>query len=76
MLRGDQTHHHTVSSPLYEYNVYVSTFSIIDIGPLVGKDHTTSDHTVDIKPDCLYGPQVIDVIMRKPGKITIIIDLL
>ena len=44
--------------------------------PLVSKGHTTSDHTVDSKPDCLYGSQVIDIIMRKPGKITIIIDLL
>ena len=26
------------------------------------------------KLDCLYGPQVIDVIMKKPGKITIMID--
>ncbi|XP_065894594.1 uncharacterized protein [Dysidea avara] len=34
--------------------------------PLVGKDHTASDHTVVSKPDCLYGSQVIDVIMRKP----------
>ena len=45
-------------------------------GSLVGKDNTNSDHTVVTKPECLYGPQVIDVIMRKPGKITIIIDLL
>ena len=44
--------------------------------PLVSKDHSTIDHTVVGKPVCLYGPQVIDVIMRKPGKITIIIDLL
>jgi len=37
---------------------------------LVNKGHTTSDHTVVSKLDCLYGPQVIDVIIRKPGKIT------
>ena len=29
-----------------------------------------------IAPHCFYGPQVIDLIMRKPGKITIIVDLL
>ena len=28
------------------------------------------------KFDCLYGPQVIDMIMKKPGKISIIIDQL
>jgi len=38
--------------------------------------HTTSDHTVVSTPDCLYGPQVIDVIMKKQGRMTIIIDLL
>jgi len=36
------------------------------------KDHATSDLS---KPDYLYGLQVIDVIMRKSGKITIITDL-
>ncbi|XP_065885277.1 uncharacterized protein [Dysidea avara] len=30
--------------------------------PLVSADNTTNDHTVV----CLYGPQIIDVIMRKP----------
>ena len=40
-------------------------------GPLVSTDHSTGDHTAVIQSDCLYGPQVIDVIMRKPGKITI-----
>ncbi|XP_065894589.1 uncharacterized protein [Dysidea avara] len=32
---------------------------------LATKDYSTN-HTVVSKPDCLYGPQVIDVIMRKP----------
>ena len=55
----------------------LNTFSIIDVEygrPLVSTDNTTSDHTVVSKPDCLYGPQVIDVIMRKPGKMIIVID--
>ena len=34
----------------------------------VSKDLLTGDHTVS-QPDCLYGPQVIDVIVKKPGKI-------
>jgi len=29
---------------------------------------------VSVAPDYLYGPQVIDGIKRKPGKITIIIN--
>ena len=35
-----------------------------------------SIHTKLGKSDYLYGPQMIDGIMRKPGKITIITDLL
>ena len=59
---------------MYKYYVCICT----DDGSsrlLATKDYSTN-HTVVSKPDCLYGPQVIDVIMRKPGKITIIIDLL
>jgi len=41
-------------------------FFTTDIVPLVSEDYTTSDYA---KPDCLYGSQVIDLIMRKPGKI-------
>ena len=32
------------------------------------EDNATSDHTVVSKLDCLFGPQVVNVIMRKPGK--------
>ena len=31
--------------------------------------NSTSDHTVVIDPDQLIGPQVIDMIMNKPGMI-------
>ena len=41
--------------------------------PTVSKDCKTS---VVSQPDFLYGPQVITVIMRKPGKKVIKIDLL
>jgi len=50
-------------------------FSIIDFGlgrPLVSTDNTTIDHIVVIKPDYLYGPKVIDAILRKPGKIMVL----
>ena len=39
---------------------------------LVSTDHSTSDHTVVNQPDCLYGPKMIDLIMSKPSKLTII----
>ena len=32
-------------------------------------DNSTSDHTVVVDPDQLIGPQVIDMIMNKPGMI-------
>jgi len=43
----------------------LSTFSI----EVDGAVDTAGDHTVVTQPDCLYGPKVIDVIMRKPGKV-------
>ena len=48
--------------------------SSIDVGLsglLVNNDNAASD-----QPDSLYGPQVIDAIMRKPGNITMIIKLI
>ena len=30
-------------------------------------DNSTSDHTVVVDPDQLIGPQVIDMIINKPG---------
>ena len=51
--------------------ITLNTFSVIDVGygrQLVSTENTTSDHTVVSKPDYLYGPQVVAVIMRKPGK--------
>ena len=30
-------------------------------------DNSTSDHTVEVDPDQLFGPQGIDMIMNKPG---------
>ena len=38
-------------------------------GELVIGDNSTTDHTVVADPDQLIGPQVIDVIMNKPGMI-------
>ena len=55
----------------------ITVSSYVDVGcnqPLVNNDNTTSDRAVVNKPDCLYGPQVIYVIMKKPGRMTI--DLL
>ena len=39
-------------------------------GELEDGDNSTSDHTVVIDPDQLFGPQVIDMIMNKPGMIS------
>ena len=38
-------------------------------GDLESGDSSTSDHTVVVDPDQLIGPQVIDMIMSKPGMI-------
>ena len=38
-------------------------------GELESGDNSTSDHTVVVDPDQLIGPQVIDMIMNKPGMI-------
>ena len=38
-------------------------------GELESRDNSTTDHTVVVDPDQLIGPQVIDMIMNKPGMI-------
>ena len=38
-------------------------------GELESTEKSTSDHTVVVDPDQLIGPQVIDMIMNKPGMI-------
>jgi len=55
---------------------YLSDADLPCRAPLVNQDQTTSDHEIVSNPECLYGPQVIDMIIRKPGKITIITHLL
>jgi len=40
--------------------------------PLVSKDLSPGHRAVVSQPECLYGPQVVDRIMRKPGNKTII----
>ena len=45
---------------------------------LIGVENNGSpvgDHAVLNKPDCWYGPQVIEMILRKPRKITILLYL-
>ena len=53
------------------YNSHASTFpSDVEINEkLESGDNSTSDHTVVVDPDQLIGPQVIDMIMNKPGMI-------
>ena len=41
----------------------------MDNRELKSGDNSTSDHTVVVDPDQLIGPQVIDIIMNKPGMI-------
>ena len=41
----------------------------MDNSKLKSRDNSTSDHTVVVDPDQLIGPQVIDMIMNKPGMI-------
>ena len=36
---------------------------------LGNEDDSTSGHIVVVDPDQLFGPQVIDIIMNKPGMI-------
>ena len=38
-------------------------------GKKESEDNSTGDHTVVVDPDQLIGPQVIDIIMNKPGMI-------
>ena len=38
-------------------------------GELESRDNSTSDRTVVVDPDQLIGPQVIHMIMNKPGMI-------
>ena len=38
-------------------------------GELESGDNSTNDHTLVVDPDQLIGPQVIDMIMNKPGMI-------
>ena len=47
------------------------TFSLdVEIsGEIESGGNSTSDHTVVVDPDQLIGPQVIDMIMNKPGMI-------
>ena len=51
--------------------VYAYTFSSdVEVsGELEIGDNSTSDHTIVVDPDQLIGPQVIDMIMNKPGMI-------
>ena len=47
---------------------YITVYACLDVdynGPLV------VSHVEMIKPECLYGPQAIDMIMRKTSEITI-----
>ena len=48
--------------------MYFPSDAEIDV-ELESRDNSTSDHTVVVDPDQLIGPQVIDMIMNKPGMI-------
>ena len=41
----------------------------MDNRELKSGNNSTSDHTVVVDPDQFFGPQVIDIIMNKPGMI-------
>ena len=51
------------------YFTYTFPSDVEVSGELESGDNSTSDHTVVVDPDQLIGPQVIDMIMNKPGMI-------
>ena len=62
----------TVSTITYFSNLHKNTVFPLDVevsGELQSGDNSTTKHTVVIDPDQLIGPQVIDMIMNKPGMI-------
>ena len=51
-------------------NSYTHSPSDVKVnGELENRDNSTSHHIVVVDPDQLIGPQVIDMIMNKPGMI-------
>ena len=67
---------HTLVGKLHNYYskyhqlllMIFNTFSI-DVAVEGEFDNPTTDHTAVVDPDQLIGPQVIDMIMSKPGMI-------
>ena len=62
----------TVSTITYFSNLHKNTVFPADVEvsrELQSGDNSTTEHTVVIDPDQLIGPQVIDLIMNKPGMV-------
>ena len=52
-----------------KYFVYTLSTVFKVSGELETGDNSNTDHTVVVDPDQLIGPDVIDMIMNKPGMI-------
>ena len=57
----------------FNRHAYIAMYTFPSDVEVSGKfdsgNNSTSDHTVVVDPDQLIGPQVIDMIMNKPGMI-------